>query len=121
MAVERVRNRVIEGGHHVPEDVIRRRFDAGWRNFQQIYRDIVNEWRLYDTTETYPRLVVEGEHNEQAGKQRTDSYKGRKRSVLGRRRCGDATGRERGAKRAIETTGSVPTWRDGKIVYDTEV
>ena len=23
-------------------------------------------------------------------------------------------------KRAIETTGSVPTWRDGKIVYDTE-
>ena len=67
MAVARVRNRVREGGHHVPEDVIRRRFDAGWRNFQQIYRDIVNEWRLYDTTETYPRLVVEGEHNEQAG------------------------------------------------------
>lgn len=24
-------------------------------------------------------------------------------------------------KRAIETTGAVPTWRDGKIVYDTEV
>lgn len=24
-------------------------------------------------------------------------------------------------KRAIELTGSVPTWRDGKIVYDTEV
>ena len=23
--------------------------------------------------------------------------------------------------RAIKTTGSVPTWRDGKIVYDTEV
>ncbi len=24
-------------------------------------------------------------------------------------------------RRAIETTGSVPTWRDGKIVHDTEV
>ena len=24
-------------------------------------------------------------------------------------------------KRAIETSGSVATWRDGKIVYDTEV
>ena len=24
-------------------------------------------------------------------------------------------------RRAIETTGSVPTWRDGKLVYDTEV
>lgn len=24
-------------------------------------------------------------------------------------------------KRAIETTGSVPIWRDGEIVYETEV
>ncbi len=24
-------------------------------------------------------------------------------------------------KRAIETTGSVPVWRDGEIVYETEV
>ena len=24
-------------------------------------------------------------------------------------------------KRAIESTGSVPTWREGKLVYDTEV
>jgi len=24
-------------------------------------------------------------------------------------------------RRAIEATGSVPTWRDGKIVYETEV
>ena len=24
-------------------------------------------------------------------------------------------------RRAIETTGSVPTWRNGKLVYDTEV
>ena len=28
---------------------------------------------------------------------------------------------KRTRRRAIETTGSVPTWRDGKIVYDTEV
>ena len=24
-------------------------------------------------------------------------------------------------RRAIETTGSVPTWRNGELVYDTEV
>ena len=24
-------------------------------------------------------------------------------------------------RRAIETTGSVPTWKNGKIVYETEV
>ena len=43
MAVSRVQNQVREGGHHVDEDVVRRRFDAGWRNFQRLYRDVVNE------------------------------------------------------------------------------
>ena len=66
MAVARVGNRVVEGGHNVEEEVVRRRFDAGWRNFQQIYQDIVNEWRLYDSTEAFPRLVAEGRNDEQA-------------------------------------------------------
>ena len=44
MAVTRVRNRVREGGHNVEEEVVRRRFNAGWRNFQEIYQDIVDEW-----------------------------------------------------------------------------
>ena len=60
MAVSRVQNRVREGGHHVPEEVIRRRFDAGWRNFQQLYRDIVNEWMLFDSSEESPKLIAEG-------------------------------------------------------------
>jgi predicted ABC-type ATPase len=32
MAVSRVAERVKSGGHHIPEDVIRRRYEAGWRN-----------------------------------------------------------------------------------------
>jgi predicted ABC-type ATPase len=36
MAVLRVRSRVREGGHAVPEDVIRRRFDAGLRNLHRV-------------------------------------------------------------------------------------
>lgn len=60
MAVERVRNRVREGGHHVPEEVIRRRFDAGWRNFQQLYQSIVDEWILYDASQETPRIVAVG-------------------------------------------------------------
>ena len=60
MAVARVRNRVIEGGHNIPEDVIRRRFDAGWRNFRQIYRDMVDEWALYDASGSFPRVIEEG-------------------------------------------------------------
>jgi len=38
MAIARVAARIAQGGHAVPEEVIRRRFVAGWRNFQQIYK-----------------------------------------------------------------------------------
>ena len=57
-ALARVRNRVREGGHGVPEEVVRRRFHAGWRNFQQLYRDIVDEWLLYDSSEIVPEVIA---------------------------------------------------------------
>ena len=60
MAVARVRNRVREGGHDIPKEVVHRRFHAGWRNFQHIYRDIVDEWTLYDASGHFPVVVEEG-------------------------------------------------------------
>ena len=42
MAIDRVAERVRQGGHNVPGDVIRRRFAAGLRNFEQVYRDAVD-------------------------------------------------------------------------------
>lgn len=50
MAIARVRQRVAAGGHNVPEDVIRRRFHAGLRNFRQVYKPLVDEWVLYDNS-----------------------------------------------------------------------
>lgn len=35
-AIARVALRVSKGGHNIPEDVIRRRFDAGLRNFLNV-------------------------------------------------------------------------------------
>ncbi len=58
-AVERVRRRVQDGGHNIPEDVIRRRFNAGRRNFDTIYRALVDEWALYDNSGDAPRLLAE--------------------------------------------------------------
>ena len=60
IAVARVRNRVREGGHDVPDEVVRRRFHAGWRNFQEIYQDIVDHWALYDSSGGFPRVIAEG-------------------------------------------------------------
>jgi predicted ABC-type ATPase len=48
VAVSRVKNRAMQGGHDVPESVIRRRFDLGWKNFEGLYRGLVDEWAVYD-------------------------------------------------------------------------
>ncbi len=42
--VARVRQRVLSGGHDVPEDDIRRRFNRSLANFWHIYREIADNW-----------------------------------------------------------------------------
>jgi predicted ABC-type ATPase len=61
-AIARIASRVAQGGHHVPDDVVRRRFLSGLHNFQTVYRFEVNYWHLYDNSGTIPVLIEEG-HN----------------------------------------------------------
>ncbi len=61
-ALERVRIRVAQGGHGVDESVIRRRFDKGWYNFHNIYKELVDSWVLYDNSGERPLLIDEGEN-----------------------------------------------------------
>ena len=60
MAIERVATRVAQGGHDVPEGVIRRRFDAGLRNFNKIYKSLVDAWTLYDNSGEAPDMLEQG-------------------------------------------------------------
>jgi predicted ABC-type ATPase len=62
-AIARVKQRVKEGGHNVPEDVVRRRFQTGWNNFERLYKNLVDEWALYDNAGVQPILVNEGDKN----------------------------------------------------------
>jgi predicted ABC-type ATPase len=59
-AVLRVKRRVSQGGHNIPEPVIRRRFDAGLQNLMEHYRFAVNGWALYDNQGTEPVLLDSG-------------------------------------------------------------
>ncbi|MBK1619318.1 Zeta toxin family protein [Lamprobacter modestohalophilus] len=61
-AVSRVRQRVQEGGHHVPEATIRRRFAAGLDNFERLYKPIVDAWAMYDNSRVAPLLLEQGSH-----------------------------------------------------------
>jgi predicted ABC-type ATPase len=60
MAVERVAGRVAQGGHHIPESVIRRRFAAGLRNFHERYKPLVDAWAHYDNSGDGPALIEQG-------------------------------------------------------------
>ncbi len=63
-AIRRVSQRVLEGGHDVPVSVIQRRFRIGWRNFEQVYRGLVDEWALYDNSGEEPELLAAGVRGE---------------------------------------------------------
>jgi predicted ABC-type ATPase len=59
LAVARVAERVRQGGHHVPEDVVRRRFAAGLTNLLAHYSGLVDSWQVYDNADmTGPRLIA---------------------------------------------------------------
>ena len=59
MALARVAGRVAQGGHNVPEMIVRRRFAAGIKNFDR-YKLLVDGWQLYDNSGIPPILQEEG-------------------------------------------------------------
>jgi predicted ABC-type ATPase len=62
VAVARVAERVRQGGHDIPEDVIRRRYAAGRKNFDDLYKRIVNAWAVVDSSGELPVVVDRGEN-----------------------------------------------------------
>ena len=58
-AIERVAARVAQGGHHVKDAAVRRRFKSGLRNFEELYIDLVDKWEQYDNSGTTPQLISE--------------------------------------------------------------
>jgi predicted ABC-type ATPase len=60
IAIERVKYRVRQGGHNVPEKIIRRRYEKGWYNFQYVYKQLVDAWVLFDNSGRTPKLLDKG-------------------------------------------------------------
>jgi predicted ABC-type ATPase len=56
-AIARVAERVLQGGHDIPEDVIRRRFVAGLHNFEHVYKNAVDDWAEFDNVGEEPILL----------------------------------------------------------------
>ena len=60
LAVERVRARVEAGGHNIPEETIRRRYNVGIDYFFHYYAPICERWILADNSQIPFRVIAEG-------------------------------------------------------------
>ncbi|MBE9166206.1 zeta toxin family protein [Pleurocapsales cyanobacterium LEGE 06147] len=65
LALERVHRRVASGGHGLPEDVVRRRYERGRTNLTQLYLPLSDKWIVYDNSRDEPSLVAECPFNQQ--------------------------------------------------------
>jgi len=62
MAVERVAARVQSGGHFIPEDVIRRRYQRGIQNLLQLFIPLCDTWFVFDNSQSSAVLVAQGKY-----------------------------------------------------------
>jgi len=64
LAVERVRARVETGGHNIPEETIRRRYQVGIDYFFHYYAPVCERWILADNSQIPFRVIAEGTKDE---------------------------------------------------------
>jgi len=60
MALQRVSERVMKGGHSIPEDVIRRRYYRGLHNLINLYMPVCDAWMIISNKDIVPELVAKG-------------------------------------------------------------
>ena len=65
LAKERVKTRVLEGGHNIEEDVIERRYKRGIVNLFELFLPLVDEAMIFDNSEGVPVLMAEKLQNDQ--------------------------------------------------------
>jgi predicted ABC-type ATPase len=75
LAVQRVQERVRTGGHDVTEQVIRRRYTAGLKNFWKFYQSLANTWAVYDNSDSpNPIMIAQGAEGEGSSIIRADLW-----------------------------------------------
>jgi hypothetical protein len=135
MAVQRVAARVRNGGHSIPENVIRRRYDRSLNNFFNHYMPIADSWMMIDNSARPLRWIAAREvvggvrvYNEPLWKELRSRYMtpptaAKEEKAVGRPpfttedmfRAADEAVRQ-ALKHHKELGQSVVVWRDGQIV-----
>lgn len=59
LAIERVKERVREGGHNIPNDVVKRRYKKGIYNLFELYLPVIDSVLIFDNSEGKHELIAE--------------------------------------------------------------
>ena len=60
LSIERVRDRVVSGGHNTPDAVVRRRYVMGLQYLFDVYIPVIDRWILADNSKPPFSVVAEG-------------------------------------------------------------
>ena len=64
LAIDRVALRVQNGGHHIHDDIVRRRYERGLFNFFNYFKFEVDNWSLFDNSQIPFKIIAEGGKND---------------------------------------------------------
>jgi len=64
LAFLRVKERVKNGGHSVPENTIKRRYVSGLKNFFNLYKPLTDSWQFYDNSNAENLSLIASESNQ---------------------------------------------------------
>ena len=92
LAIERVRARVEAGGHDIPEETVRRRYQVGIDYFFHYYSPICERWILADNSQIPFRVIAEGSKSDILTIKDEETFKKIREIAAERRRHVEETG-----------------------------
>lgn len=64
LAKQRVAKRVSQGGHHIPDEIVERRYYRGVSNLLNLYVPVVDKWIVIDNMNAKPNIIAMGSGKE---------------------------------------------------------
>lgn len=58
LSIARIKERVLDGGHDIPQEDVRRRFKRSIMNFFNLYENMFYSWMLFDNSQSKPILIA---------------------------------------------------------------
>jgi predicted ABC-type ATPase len=58
ISLKRIQTRVKNGGHNIPEEIVRRRFARTFKNFSELYAPFADEWYVIDNSEAKGEVIA---------------------------------------------------------------